>query len=430
MRGVLVLVVVLGCKTKSEPPKPPPPVEDTHPRDGYVVVPGTVRTKTVDEGFIVVVPKGGDPAATKKLIDDRLAAAHVTGKVEVMPAQPPGEPDREMYAYANPKLTDADLDGITTGTQVMFGATGEPIATLKALMPIARDAATAAHGWVIDPLAGGVYTPAEVDQHTPGDPLDVRKLIYVHGVQGDNAQPFLDTMGMKKLGFPELTVTAAASGQMDMLTVLIDATAQQLVDEGDFSRPGAFIVDLASLKGEWHLDEIKKAGGQPRVRWNARWRKQDGGDLAIQLTPPGGDSVEAVAALLDYCFGKAPDPIANIKADDPELKAAGERARKDLVAQRAYFAKGIPAGEQLAVKAPFHTPDDQVEWMWVDVVAWKGDTFSGTLDNDPELVKSLHAGSQVSVKLADVADFIHVHKDGSQTGGYSVEVMKKRGLLR
>ena len=425
-----MLVGLLACKAKSEPPKAPPPVEDTHPRDGYLVVPGTVHTKIVDEGFIIVVPKAGDPAATKKLIDDRLAAAHVTGKAEVMPAEPPGEHDREMYAYANPKLTDADLDGITSGTQVMFGATGEPIATLKALMPIARDAATAAHGWVLDPLAGGVYTPAEVDQHTPGDPLDVRKLIYVHGVQGDNEQPFLDTMGMKKLGFPELTVPAAASGQMEMLTVLIDATAQELVDQGDFSRAGSFVVDLASLKGEWHVDEIKKAGGQARVTWLAHWRKEDGGDLAIELAPPVGKGVEGLATMLDDCFGKAPDPMANIKADDPELEAAGERARKDLIAQRAYFAKGIPAGEQLAVKAPFHTPDDQVEWMWVDVVAWKGDTFSGTLDNDPELVTSLHAGSHVSVKLADVADFIHVHKDGTQTGGYSVEVMKKRGLLR
>jgi uncharacterized protein YegJ (DUF2314 family) len=430
MRGVLVLVGLMACKTKSEPPKPPPPAEDIHPRDGYVVVPGTVHEKIVDEGFIVVVPKGGDPAATKKLIDDRLAAAHVTGKAEVMPAEPPGEHDREMYAYANPKLTDADLDGLVAGTQVMFGATGEPIATLKALMPIARDAATAAHGWVLDPLAGGVYTPAEVDQHTPGDPLDVRKLIYVHGVQGDNEQPFLDTMGMKKLGFPELTVVAAASGQMEMLTELIDATAQTLVDDGDVTRPGTIAVDFAKLPGEWHAAEIKKAGGTATAKWNTRWRKEDGGELAIKLSADGRDTVEGVAALLDGCFGKAPDPIANIKADDPELKAAGERARKELVAQRAYFAKGIPAGEQLAVKARFHTPDDQVEWMWVDVVAWKGDTFSGTLDNDPELVTSLHAGSQVSVKLADVADFIHVHKDGSQTGGYSVEVMKKRGLLR
>lgn len=431
MRGALVLVALAACKSKHEsPPKPPPPVEDITPRPGYPVIPGTVRTKTVDEGFIVVVPKGGDPVAAEKLIKDRLAAAHVTGKVDIAPAAPPGEHDRELYAYSNPKLTDADLDGLVAGTHVMVAATGEPIATLKALMPIARDAAAAARGWVLDPLAGGVYTPDEVDKHTPGDPLDVRKLIYVHGVQGDNEQPFLDTMGMRKLGFPELTVSAAASGQMEMLTVLIDATAQALVVNGDATHPGEIRVDLAALPGEWHVDEIKKAGGTARAMWNAKWRTEDGADLAIELLPPTGSGVEGLVAMLDGTFGKAPDPVANIKADDPELKAAGERARKDLLTKRAYFSKGIPAGEQLAVKAPFHAPDDQVEWMWVDVVAWKGDTITGTLDNDPELVTTLKAGAQVKVKLSDVADFIHVHKDGTQSGGYSVEVMKKRGLVR
>lgn len=430
MRGALVVVALLACKKHESPPKPPPPPEDIHPRDGYPVVPTTVRTKTVDEGFIVVVPKDGDPVAIEKLIKDRLAAAHITGKVDIAPAEPPGEHDREMYAYSNPKLTDADLDGILAGAHVMVAATGEPIATLKALTPIARDAALAAHGWVIDPLAGGVYTADDVDKHVPGDPPDVRKLIYVHGVQGDNAQPFLDTMGMRKLGFPELTVPAAASGQMEMLTVLIDATAQTLVTTGDVTHPGEIRVDLATLPGEWHVDDIKKAGGTARATWNARWRKEDGGDLAIELLPMTGSGVEGLATLLDGTFGKPPDPVASIKADDPELKAAGERARKELLTQRAYFAKGIPAGEQLAVKAPFHAPDDQVEWMWVDVVAWKGDTITGTLDNDPELVTSLKAGAQVQVKFSDVADFLHVHKDGSQSGGYSVEVMKRRGLLR
>ena len=431
MRGALVVLAVMACKAKSEPPPKPPPKVDLSPHAGGPVIPGNgVHTKTVDEGFIVVVPKAGDPVATEKLIKDRLAAAHVTGKVEIAPAQPPGEHDRELYAYSNPKLTDADLDGILAGTHVMVSATGEPLATLRAITPIARDAALAAHGWVLDPLAGGVYTADEVDKHVPTDPPDVRKLIYVHGVQGDNEQPFLDTMGMTKLGFPELTVPAAASGQMEMLTVLVDATAQALVVNGDVTHPGEIHVDFAALPGEWHVDEIKKAGGSARATWNAKWRKEDGGDLAIELLPMTGSGVEGLAAMLDGTFGKAPDPVASIKADDPELKAAGERARKELLSKRAYFAKGIPAGEQLAVKAPFHAPDDQVEWMWIDVVAWKGDTITGTLDNDPELVTTLKAGSQVTVKLSDVADFIHVHKDGTQTGGYSVEVMKKRGLLR
>lgn len=33
------------------------------------------------------------------------------------------------------------------------------------------------------------------------------------------------------------------------------------------------------------------------------------------------------------------------------------------------------------------------------------------------------------MKLADVGDYLHETKDGKRTGGYSIEVMKKRGLL-
>jgi uncharacterized protein YegJ (DUF2314 family) len=67
--------------------------------------------------------------------------------------------------------------------------------------------------------------------------------------------------------------------------------------------------------------------------------------------------------------------------------------------------------------------------MWVDVVSFKGDTFSGTLANEPDLVHTVRPGQKVKVKLADIGDYVHQKADGTTSGGYSIEVFKKRGLF-
>lgn len=392
---------------------------------------GGVRQAKVDEDLVVVVPKGASTDAIEKLVRARIAAAHLDAQVAAMPAPPsPSDDSRTALAAENPKLSAADVDTILHSPAIAMRATGEPIATMRALGAIALDAAKAAHGWVVDPLAGAAYTPAQFASHVPGAVPDVRKLIYVHGVSGDNAPPFLDTMGMSKLGFPELRVSVAAQGQLEALTVLIDAAAQAMLAKGDAAVPGTLDVDFAKLPGEWHVADIEKAGGSARASWQLRWTTDpDSGAREIELVPAQGSGAQGAAALIDSCFGKVPEPIAQVRAGDPELAAAAVQARKALVAERAHFARGVPPNEHLAIKAPFH--DGEItEWMWVDVYAWKGDTFEGTLDSEPEDVKNVKLGERVRIKLSDVADFIHVHADASQTGGFSIAVFKKRGAIQ
>jgi uncharacterized protein YegJ (DUF2314 family) len=126
-------------------------------------------------------------------------------------------------------------------------------------------------------------------------------------------------------------------------------------------------------------------------------------------------------------FGAVHDGTVEVKADDPELLAAAAKARADLQTLRTHFKAGIPADETLTIKTRF-TDGDIVEWMWVDVVAFKGDTLEGTLANTPELVHNLKEGGKVKVKLGDVADYMHERKGEQIGGGYSVEVFKKRGM--
>jgi uncharacterized protein YegJ (DUF2314 family) len=85
----------------------------------------------------------------------------------------------------------------------------------------------------------------------------------------------------------------------------------------------------------------------------------------------------------------------------------------------------VPPGERLAVKAPFATDHGATEWMWVDVVGWKGDdALDGILNNDPSDVSTLVAGARVEVKLDELGDYVQTRADGTTVGGYSIAILR------
>lgn len=413
MRAALLIVLVAACKKDAAPPPAPAPAPVPKP---------SLRKDSVEELYVVVIPQG--VKATP--IAEQLRGQLKTAEVQILDESAMKPDERDLVAMANPDLTPGDLDGIAAGTPVGVSLEGEPIATLRALTPAVRDAAARAHGWVIDPGAGGTYTVAQFEKHVLRDVVDVRDQIYVHAVSGDGKQPFLDTEGMRKFGLPELSVSVAAEGQLKSLTKLIDAAAQTLIAHPDVAVPGVLDIDLATLPGEWHAAEARSAGGTARAQFHTEWHRVEGEDPEIELVPVAGRGTVGVAALIDSCYGKVNEPIAHVEAGDPELEAAAQRARKDLQNMRSHFAKGVPFKESLAVKAPFTADDGRVEWMWVDVVTWKGDSFQGSLDNNPDVVTTLKAGSPVSVPLAKVADYVLVKPDGTHSGGYSVEILQRR----
>ncbi len=293
----------------------------------------------------------------------------------------------------------------------------------------ARDVADAAHGWVLDAVTFKIYTASAFHEHVPGEHPDVRKLIMIHSVVGGDEQPFLDTAGLQRYGLPELYFSEAATGQINQIMNLMNGAAQILLDGGDVNERGEIAIDFRKLG--WNVGIIEDGTG--KAVWKTRWaRERDADhddDPVVELVPPSGAGTEGASKLIDECFGHKPEQIAHLKETDPDLMAAAAKARADLVKLRNHFVNGIPANERLTVKAKFTDDEGQVEWMWVDVVAFKGDSLRGTLANDPEVIKSLQDGQKVQVKLADVADYVHEKKGGMPAGGYSIEVMKKRGLL-
>ncbi len=441
MRRLALLVAVVGvfaCKKADESPAKRGAEPTTLPapaatKAGTPIQPGELRAAPeIAVGFGVIAPKGSDvgklEAAAKK--------AGITNVVTQSIADLSF--DRGMLrVLAGDKLTPADLDGIVDAAGVVFlqEVGKDARATLDKAASVTAELAESVGGWVMDPEAQRFQTATAFRATVPvaGKPVDIRDLVVVKAVQDDGELPFLLTAGMGKFGLPELYVRTLPRGRTGEVTTLINATAQALATGATVTKAGELSLDLSTLGEGWSAAHVIEAGGSAKVTWKVAWvQEPDGDERAVELIPPGGATTEAIEAMLSTALGLEDSGITEFRADDPEMLAAFAKARTELAAKRAHFAKGVPRNEKLIVKAPFTYPDggsENTEWMWVDVVRWQGDTLEGTLDNDPVRVTGLKAGAPVKFQLGTIADFLHTLADGTEVGGYTIEVARKRGLI-
>ncbi|MEO7094730.1 MAG: DUF2314 domain-containing protein, partial [Polyangiales bacterium] len=296
---------------------------------------------------------------------------------------------------------------------------------------VARAVAQACHGWVVDLDLNRVLPVAEVANYF-GATFDARDMIMLHQVSGENDLGFIDSEGLARVGLPEIFVADVPSGYAVSVGRMLNATAQTLVERGDLTRDGALDVDVSNLTGDWHLEDIKKDGGNGVIHWKVRWSKpaDSHDDPLLELFIEGHQPGSAVALLkaIESYEGAEEDKVQHLDFQ-PELDAAAVKARAALGALRAHFAKGMPFDERLSIKAPFKTDDGEGnEWMWVDVFTFKGNVLEGTLANTPNSVSSLQLGARVKVKFTEVADFIHRRADKTNAGGFSLDVMRQHGM--
>lgn len=116
---------------------------------------------------------------------------------------------------------------------------------------------------------------------------------------------------------------------------------------------------------------------------------------------------------------------------DAAMDAAHERARATF----KYFWREvswerrriIPALSIAAVKAAFEEGGhpDETEHMWLGDVLFDGERIRATLLNQPNHLRSLHKGDLVTVRLAEIEDWMY-GMNGRAYGGFSVQAMRKR----
>lgn len=126
-----------------------------------------------------------------------------------------------------------------------------------------------------------------------------------------------------------------------------------------------------------------------------------------------------------------------ISGDDPEIYQANLEAQKTF----KYFWREmhwekrriIPGLSMAAVKFPFSDGDaapadsnePAVEHMWVMDVDFDGTTITGTLNNAPRWLKTVHEGDSVALPIGLLEDWMYVVGDRVY-GGHTVSVTRKR----
>lgn len=241
------------------------------------------------------------------------------------------------------------------------------------------------------------------------------------------------SLGLGRFGLPDLVVESFPASSSDSVEALINLTAQTLVEKGRLDSPGHLRVSVPGLKNERLAKSLvasyqEKATGIADLTLVLGTKEEGDPDnrlLEIEFPATGDTSrLEAQNALLASLFG-ATDHLTRVKHDD-ELLEASRKAKAEFPRLAALTRKGYAPGERLLLKAPFTTDDGGNEWMWVEVVTWKGDVVDGILQNDPYEVSDLKAGARVTFRASDAFDYIHYHPDGREEGNGTGKILRRR----
>ena len=260
---------------------------------------------------------------------------------------------------------------------------------------------------------------------------DISEHVVIHSYRnGDYLRAI--TLGMAKFGLPDLVVEEFAASNNREVGILLNLTAQALA-EGANLHEGELTLRLAAIRHEGvRAEQIAalKPHAKPEVTLRMHEGRRDDGDPDNRLLEigfdhyPGPDPRSRQNGLLADLLGWE-DAITEVDHDET-LLAASRRARARLPGMKALVAGGPKPGQFLMVKAPFAKPDGGNEWMWVEVVAWRGSRIRGVLANEPFEVPGLRAGQEVVVDEGDVFDYILRNPDGTEEGNETSQIIQAR----
>lgn len=262
--------------------------------------------------------------------------------------------------------------------------------------------------------------------------IDVSDHVTVHAYQNGEYVRAV-TLGMSKFGLPDVVVSETTNQNIAQLITLF---CQSLVETPVLSTAGIYDLNLNEIQSpsvREVFSELIEANKTKTVKLSLHQGKAEAGDAENRLIELGFERYELAdqhagqaQAIADLMGESGDDPIQYRSENDQELLAVSEKAKQKLPALREHFNNGLEPNESIVVKAPFKTPDDGIEWMWVQVVSWEGDQIKGQLNNDPRHIPDLHSGQTVNVKMDELFDYMHYKPDGSYEGNETAKIIQKR----
>src|SRR6187401_3000188 len=119
-------------------------------------------------------------------------------------------------------------------------------------------------------------------------------------------------------------------------------------------------------------------------------------------------AMAVVVLALAGCGTKGPvDKVTDVADDDPRMNAAIAKARSTVDGFIAALKSPEPNQSEFSVKVAF-TDGRKIEHMWLSPVTYDGANFQGTVNNEPEMVKTVKLGQSVAVTPAEITDWMYI----------------------
>lgn len=147
---------------------------------------------------------------------------------------------------------------------------------------------------------------------------------------------------------------------------------------------------------------------------------------------PGFIAIVGTACFLAGCAESdsgdvqesADDGVILVKDDDPEMAAAVKEAQNSVDEFIKALENPSATTTDFAVKKEFKDGDTS-EFMWLTDVTYQDGKFTGTLNNDPGLVKNAVPGQSYSVARGEGQDWVYFEGEDMK-GGFSVKLLMER----
>ena len=113
------------------------------------------------------------------------------------------------------------------------------------------------------------------------------------------------------------------------------------------------------------------------------------------------------------------DEMTNLQSQEPALRRATEKAQATLD-DFLTKAKQLPAGtSSYALKVRVQEGRD-TEYFWVEEFTWSDGAFTGRINNEPRLVKSIKLGQIYKFSRSQIADWKYFdEKNGKTLGNFT-----------
>jgi len=325
---ILLVLVVLTSACATTPPGPAGPPDlatELGPTEGLSLVPaGELRRSATYSMLAVLLPEDRTPedvvkaiataAATHERPLTRSTAELLEGSVlvDVVPVQTILSFDViDFDALELDAAEVARIKATKTAISMVIAGPAEALAVVQRQAADIARAAVQGGGWLFDGGTFQVFSAERFGNFRPqGFPLEVERLITVM-VDDSSAAVRLETLGMERLGLPELRMVDVPRPQVDSAVALFNAAAQILVEQGSLDTAGELVIDLTSARmphlREAHAQATGTGGGQPltlRAFWDPTQRPEDS-DPVIRLDLVGNapDRGAAFAAAIVRVFG-------------------------------------------------------------------------------------------------------------------------------